>query len=187
MFFDTDWPHVIEPGKWTMAKRPLTDLIFQWHKTAEELSWYHLPWSIGQCSRKLGRRHFRCLTVWETDSVSEPQMTSFLVHLLSDFLMSLSAQCSLISEAQLSPVIWCRRKQWPPFFKLTPVSGPWALCASGVWRMCQFGVSWQVVSEVDMGGVSCTSHVVTGRTNLLWAKLQTIDIDWVYARVPRSD
>lgn len=43
--------------------------------------------------------------------------------------------------------------------------------------MCLFGVSWQVVSDVDMGGVSCTSHAVTGRTNLLWAKLQTIDID----------
>ena len=45
--------------------------------------------------------------------------------------------------------------------------------------MCLFGVSWQVVSEVDMGGISCTSPVVTGRTNLLQllAKLQTIDID----------
>lgn len=63
--------------------------------TAEELSRCHLPWSIGQRSRKLDRRHFWCLTVREMNSVSELQMTSFLVHLLSYFLMSLSAQCSL--------------------------------------------------------------------------------------------
>lgn len=156
--------------------------------TAEELSRCRLPWSIGQRSRKLDRCHFWCLTVWETNSVSELQVTSFLVHPLSYFLMSLSARCSLTFWSTIVTRHLVSEKTVASFLQAHPrVSGPWALCASGVWRMCLFGVSWQVVSDVDMGGVSCTSHVVTGRTNLLWAKLQTIDIDWVYARVPGSD
>lgn len=60
------------------------------------------------------------------------------------------------------------------------------LCVLRVSGECGlFDASWQVVSEVGHGSVSCTGHVVMGRNDL--AKSPTVDIDGVQARVPRSN